>query len=337
MGQAIAMAVESGQMPRIQPVTETAGLLQSLARCLQRTNGAVCRGSLDFAVDRAVCRACGREYPVHRGVPVLRQEIDADALEWYDEMYCGRSRLKDIATVYLRSYRDRVTELTAVYQLTGPSLDIGCGTGLFADTVSGYVGLEYSPAALFAEGFEGHARIVGDARDLPFDDGSFELVISFNAIEHIDDVDKVYCEMHRVLRPGGMIIIKPAWHCKKYTTERIPIRPYHQLNLRQKMVKFLLPVIRSKPYKLLTWIPSRTWRRLTARHENSLKWTRFTPYFGPDWIEDADACSGIDIHETILFFETRGYTSQSHTNLFGKLTAGHDLLVMTKGRRYTPQ
>lgn len=307
--------------------------LQDITRCVQRVNNTVCRGRLEYGSDWAVCSVCGQRYPVRGEVPILRRDIDPDALRWYDETYANRSRLKDIATDYLKPQRDQVTELARRFQIAGPCLDIGSGTGLFADTVPQYVGLEYSPAALFAEGFEGYPRVAADARDLPFADATFELIISFNVIEHIDDVETVYHEMNRVLKPGGMFMIKPAWHCQKYTTELIPIRSYRQLNLRQKFTKFFLPVIRSKPYKLLTWFPWRTWRRLTARAENRLKWSQFPPNYGPEWIEDADACSNIDIHETILFFESRGYIAQSHTTWLRKLIAGHDLLVMTKGQR----
>lgn len=317
--------------------TSVVSVLHELARCVAASPEGVCRGQLNFGSASAICQTCGQQYPVHRDVPVLRRDIDADALRWYDESYAGRNRLEDIATDYLRPQRDQVTALVREYRLTGPSLDIGCGTGIFADAVPNYVGLEYSPAALMAEGFERYARVAGDARELPFAGQSFELIISFNVIEHVDDVAKVFAEIDRVLRPGGMIMIKPAWHCQKYTTELIPIRRYGQLNWRQKCVKAALPIIKSRPYKLATWVPWRCWRRLTAQANNPLRWSNFEPNFGPEWIEDADACSNIDIHEASLYFETRGYQSISHPNLLSKLMAGHDLLVMKKGRPGGPQ
>ena len=116
-------------------------------------------------------------------------------------------------------------------------------------------------------------------------------------------------------KPGGYLILKPAWHCTRYTTELISVLPYAELDLRQKLVKALLPVLRSRPYKLLTRLPPRVWRRIRARPRNPLRWRRLIPYHGPLWTADADATTDIDCHEGILFFETRGYACLSHRTL----------------------
>jgi len=51
----------------------------------------------------------------------------------------------------------------------------------------------------------GNARVVCDASDLPFDDGSFSLVVCQAVLEHVLEPDRCVQEMHRVLRPGGAI------------------------------------------------------------------------------------------------------------------------------------
>jgi SAM-dependent methyltransferase len=48
---------------------------------------------------------------------------------------------------------------------------------------------------------------VGDVRDLPFADGSFDAVYSMGTIEHFDDTARAVREIWRVLRPGGRAII----------------------------------------------------------------------------------------------------------------------------------
>jgi arsenite methyltransferase len=52
----------------------------------------------------------------------------------------------------------------------------------------------------------GNVRIVeGSAEHLPFDDASFDVVISNGVIDLIPDKDAVFSEIVRVLRPGGRI------------------------------------------------------------------------------------------------------------------------------------
>jgi SAM-dependent methyltransferase len=46
-----------------------------------------------------------------------------------------------------------------------------------------------------------------DARRLPFADDSFDLVLSSDAWEHIEEDDQVAAESFRVLRPGGRLLV----------------------------------------------------------------------------------------------------------------------------------
>ena len=61
-----------------------------------------------------------------------------------------------------------------------------------------------SAAALAAGNVE---FVVGEAESLPFDDESFDVVLSNGVIDLVPDKDAVYEEIHRVLAPGGRIQI----------------------------------------------------------------------------------------------------------------------------------
>ncbi len=98
-------------------------------------------------------------------------------------------------------------------------LDVGCGAGmdtLIAAQMVGHTGsvtgIDMTPdmvakarrstAAMGA----GHVTIIeGSAERLPFDDASFDVVISNGVIDLIPDKDAVFAEITRVLRPGGRI------------------------------------------------------------------------------------------------------------------------------------
>jgi len=49
--------------------------------------------------------------------------------------------------------------------------------------------------------------VEGEAEELPFDDASFDVVISNGVIDLIPDKDIVFGEIYRVLKPGGRIQI----------------------------------------------------------------------------------------------------------------------------------
>ncbi len=66
---------------------------------------------------------------------------------------------------------------------------------------------------------------------LPFDDASFDYVISFQVIEHIERDAEFVHEIHRVLRSGGRFIVttphapmsltRNPWHVREYTIEEL--------------------------------------------------------------------------------------------------------------------
>jgi len=47
----------------------------------------------------------------------------------------------------------------------------------------------------------------GDSCNLPFDDNSFDVVVSLETLEHVSDLDNTLDEIKRVLKPGGFLIL----------------------------------------------------------------------------------------------------------------------------------
>jgi SAM-dependent methyltransferase len=300
-------------------------------QCVQKTSeGGLCRGILKPSDDKLVCSVCRYQYKEAHGVPVLKSEALESSDTWFEQMYSGRSRTLELTSDYLQYEREFMAKFVREHNISEPCLEIGCGVGLFAEIAPKFIGLEYSLESLLAEGFESFNRICADARFIPLTDACTECVFSFNTLEHVPDVDLAFEEMDRVLKPGGFLVLKPAWHCTRYNTELIPLLPYKQLNIRQKLTKALLPILRSKLYKLLTKLPYRLWRRITSQPNNRLNWGRLIPYHGNLWIPDADATASLDSHEAILYYQSRGYHCLSHLGIFRQLLAGHDIVVLRK-------
>jgi SAM-dependent methyltransferase len=97
-------------------------------------------------------------------------------------------------------------------------------TDLFDEAVSGglasvlagradeFVGIDVSPAVVQAASAQNNLlrSQVADVRELPFPDRSFDAVFSNSTLDHFGSVDDIVIslrELHRVLRPGGTLVI----------------------------------------------------------------------------------------------------------------------------------
>jgi SAM-dependent methyltransferase len=91
------------------------------------------------------------------------------------------------------------------------ALDVGCGTGangpVLAARAAFAVGIDASRTPLGLGRATHAARLRGDATALPFPEGSFDLVVALDVLEHLDDDAGGARELRRVLRPGGAALI----------------------------------------------------------------------------------------------------------------------------------
>lgn len=95
-------------------------------------------------------------------------------------------------------------------------LDAGCGVGwgsvLLADGgAESVIAVDISPVAIeAARGRDGAERVdfrIGDLQDLGLEDDSVDVVVCFEAIEHVYRPAAAFDELRRVLRPGGILVI----------------------------------------------------------------------------------------------------------------------------------
>lgn len=93
------------------------------------------------------------------------------------------------------------------------ALDVGCGEGRFCRMLRQRgietVGLDPTPALLARARARdpGGTYVEGVAEQLPFDDGAFDLVVSYLTLIDIPDVVTAIHQMARVLAPGGTLLI----------------------------------------------------------------------------------------------------------------------------------
>lgn len=97
-------------------------------------------------------------------------------------------------------------------------LDAGCGSGgttRFLGRRGDMTGIDLAPAALSLARRRGLTRLArASVGALPFRSASFDIVTSFDVLYHLDVADDLsaLAELHRVLRVGGVLLIRlPAY------------------------------------------------------------------------------------------------------------------------------
>ena len=97
-------------------------------------------------------------------------------------------------------------------------LDVGCGAGQVLRLLGRshpeveFTGADLSPhmverARRASTGLANVSVKVGDAMNLPFDPGEFDIAISLASIKHWPDMGRGVAEIFRILKPGGMALI----------------------------------------------------------------------------------------------------------------------------------
>jgi ubiquinone/menaquinone biosynthesis C-methylase UbiE len=134
----------------------------------------------------------------------------------------GRSsRFYDLAArrVLRRVYRRLAEDVALAAPEGGAVLDVGTGPGVLLMEIARrradlrLTGVDLSADMVAAARrnlaeFAGRATAeVGDVTELPFADGSFDLVVSSFSLHHWDRPDAAVPELARVLRPGGRLCV----------------------------------------------------------------------------------------------------------------------------------
>jgi len=127
-------------------------------------------------------------------------------------------------------------------------LDVACGeaygTALLAGRAANVTGVDISAEAL------AHARTAyaaqsnvefrqSDCTKLPFDDGSFDVVVSFETLEHLDAQQAFLDELKRVLAPDGLLVLSSP-NRPPSSEARGMVNPFHVRELDRAELAALL-------------------------------------------------------------------------------------------------
>ncbi len=124
-------------------------------------------------------------------------------------------------------------------------LDAGCGVGYGAEVLATrarrVVGVDLDAEAIaYARRRYGAPNVEfvqGDLLALELPDGDFDVVCSFETIEHVPDHERYLREVRRVLRPGGVFVVSTP---RADATTRRPANPHHEVELSRADFEALL-------------------------------------------------------------------------------------------------
>ena len=113
-------------------------------------------------------------------------------------------------------------------------LDIACGTGygiaILKPRAKHVTGVDVDPVAAkeaMAECDDKAAVLLGNGLGLPFADDSFDTITSFETLEHLHERSRFLAELHRVLRPGGTLILSTPNANYTMPVDGRPSNPFH--------------------------------------------------------------------------------------------------------------
>ncbi|MDJ0579621.1 class I SAM-dependent methyltransferase [Crocosphaera sp.] len=99
-----------------------------------------------------------------------------------------------LRALYTTWYKEMTAQLSP-----GKTLELGGGSGNFKEFAPNVTSSDIVPLPWI--------DVVADAQDMPFPDQSFDNIVMFDVLHHIENVTLFFNEALRILRPGGRIIM----------------------------------------------------------------------------------------------------------------------------------
>jgi SAM-dependent methyltransferase len=185
------------------------------SRLVQLVRCPDCHGTLDLEGSDGRCRGCGRTFasasPDYLQLPPSSSH--GDTTKFLDDSFHADGRDETVAPPLLSAaVRNAMLHKFLAPRPGDVILDLGCGSGRFSVWMlaSGAHMIGVDTGAFFAaEARAGVDLVVGELRQLPFEDASVDKAYSIDVLEHLSEggVDAMLREVARVLRPGGSLFV----------------------------------------------------------------------------------------------------------------------------------
>ena len=278
-----------------------------------------CQSSLKPTPETLICEnaACQTQYPIVDYIPVLINESNSifsisDFLNRQDTTFNfqSSSKIKNFIaktlpdfSINLKGKANYQKFIEAVLQLNSRPKILVLGGGIVGDGMEGVFNNPNLEIISTDVSFGPCTDLICDAHDIPFQSNAFDGVIVQAVLEHVLDPTRCVEEIHRVLKPGGVVYAETPFmqqvHMGRYDFTRFThlghrrlFRKFTELSsgpvcgpgmaLAWSYQYFLLSFVKSEKAKLLV----KAFSRITAF------WLTYFDYFLIDRPGSFDAASG---------------------------------------------
>lgn len=130
-----------------------------------------------------------------------------DLIDYYSGNY---DRTSYFSPITRKRYEELLDKFES-YRRTNKILDIGCGYGFFLEVAKerGWevYGVEITQKAVDTCEEKGINMFMGDISEVSFDEDSFDVVVSIEVIEHLNDPNTFLSKSYSLLRKGGLMYV----------------------------------------------------------------------------------------------------------------------------------
>jgi SAM-dependent methyltransferase len=129
-----------------------------------------------------------------------------------ERVYLGRTRSAENEDLHVERYRFALDQIREGEVVVDAACGSGYGTELIADKAAQVIGLDISDHALHYA-IRHHKRTNIEYRQANFDlpiplpSLTFDAIVCFETIEHVSNPDQLVSELHRILKPDGLLIL----------------------------------------------------------------------------------------------------------------------------------
>ncbi len=231
-----------------------------------------------------------------------------------EQMIPGQTRKKSSEEEHMARYT-----FTKSFVQNKTVLDVACGVGYGSAMIKSFgatsvYGVDISSRAIqYAQtnyGSDGVTFICETATHLPFADQFFDVIISFETIEHLDEESrKSYLhELFRVLKREGILILSTPNRSITSPYSKTPLNPHHVIEYNEQE---LARVMSEYGFEITDWYGQRVRRKILSQIFvrkfvsliERLKGSRFNIY---------DLAQGADVIPFGKSFEPRYFVILAH-------------------------